>query len=82
MTLPPVLGLPLEQAGQRLAQSGVADVQVSVSGRRREGTPRVIRATQTPQGVLLVVTHVPLLRDIPEPQMNHSFEAGSAPADA
>lgn len=68
MTLPRVLGLPLEQARERLAQSGVTDIQVSISGRRREGTPRVIRATQTPQGVQLVVTHVPHLRDIAAPQ--------------
>lgn len=63
MMLPQVLGLPLERARERLAQVGIAVAGESVSGRRREGTPRVIRAARTPQGVLLVVTHVPMLRD-------------------
>lgn len=65
MTLPPVLGLPVERACERLTQAGIDPVQVSLSGRRREGEPRVIRATRTPQGVLLIATHI---RGLAQPQ--------------
>jgi hypothetical protein len=61
MTLPGVLGLSVDQARARLEQSGVASVQVVMSGRRREGTPRVIRVTDTSDGVLLVATCIRVL---------------------
>jgi hypothetical protein len=43
MNLPSVLGLAPEQATQRLIASGFTGVEVHISGRRREGKPKVIR---------------------------------------
>lgn len=42
-SLPAVLGLGEDEALKRLESAGFADMCVSISGRRREGRPRVIR---------------------------------------
>lgn len=43
MTAPCVLGLELGEAKARLEAAGFTDVKLLISGRRREGRPRVIR---------------------------------------
>jgi hypothetical protein len=44
---PDVLGLGLEEARRRLEAAGFAQAEVHISGRRREGIPKVIRLRLT-----------------------------------
>ncbi len=62
MTLPSVLGLSVDAARERLRDAGIECVQVQLSGRRREGQPRVIRVRSTQQGVALVATCIKAVR--------------------
>jgi hypothetical protein len=57
MTAPTVLGLAPEEAKERLAAAGFSAVEVLVSGRRREGRPRVIRQKEIDGGIELVVSY-------------------------
>ncbi len=52
-----LLGLPEQEAVARLQATGLNNINVSVSGRRREGTARVIRQTEADGRVELVVSH-------------------------
>lgn len=54
---PSVIGLRQQAALARLSAAGVADVEVLVSGRRREGEPRVIRQKEACGRVELVVSY-------------------------
>jgi hypothetical protein len=57
MTVPCVLGLDLDEAKEKLNAAGFADMEILVSGRRREGGPRVIRQKALDDKVELVVSH-------------------------
>jgi hypothetical protein len=63
--LPPVLGLPQQEALARLEAAGFADAAVLVSGRRREGRPRVIRQRFADGRVELVVSYFKELMILP-----------------
>jgi beta-lactam-binding protein with PASTA domain len=52
-----VLGLPAQEAVARLEAASLGNVNVIVSGRRREGVARVIRQKQAEDRVELVVSH-------------------------
>ena len=56
MTVPSVLGLDEGEAVARMKADGFSDVEIIVSGRRREGRPRVIRQKALVGKVELVVS--------------------------
>lgn len=55
--VPQVLGLTGQEAVARLQAAGYSDVSVLISGRRREGKPRVIRQRLVDGRAELVVSH-------------------------
>lgn len=55
--LPSVLGLGEQDALVRLQSAGYGDVSIQVSGRRREGEPRVIRQKLMDGRVELVISY-------------------------
>jgi hypothetical protein len=57
MTAPDVLGLDTHEAESRLLRAGFTSVEVLVSGRRREGRPRVIRQRAARGKAELVVSY-------------------------
>jgi hypothetical protein len=65
MTAPDVLGLGLEDARARLEAAGLGCVEVLISGRRREGKPRVVRQKLNDGKVELVVSYFKELKPIP-----------------
>jgi hypothetical protein len=62
--MPDVLGLFVEEAEERLEGHGFTDVEVLISGRRRDGGPRVIRQKMIAGEIELVVSYFKEL-DIP-----------------
>jgi hypothetical protein len=65
MTAPSVLGLGLERAKESLEAEGFSDIEILVSGRRREGRPRVIRQINNDSKLELVVSYFKELNPIP-----------------
>jgi hypothetical protein len=57
MTAPDVLGLDADKAECRLVKAGFPGIGILVSGRRREGRPRVIRQKADGDTVVLVVSY-------------------------
>jgi hypothetical protein len=57
MMVPDVLSLGLDEARARLAAAGYIDIEILISGRRREGGPRIIRQKTLEGKIELVVSY-------------------------